>query len=118
MRENEMKEIQMRNEHIRNKMRSDFKRVQEFSRGWEREGVKNWGGNMEVRKNQEMKDREWRVKMEAKGKEGREGREEREGKEVERDIDWGLLGRRCGPLPRENAMGPGFLNWAVPRMGC
>ena len=68
-------------------MRSDFKRVQEFSRGWEREGVKNWGGNMEVRKNQEMKDREWRVKMEAKGKEGREGREEREGKEVERDIE-------------------------------
>lgn len=63
IKESEMREIQLRNEHLRNRMRTDFKRVQEFSKQWEKEGVKNWSNNMEIRKNQSAKDSQYRAKL-------------------------------------------------------
>ena len=65
IKEHEMKEIQLRNEHLRNRMRTDFKRVQEFSKQWENEGVKNWTNNIEIRKNQSAKDNQYRTKLES-----------------------------------------------------
>lgn len=82
-----MKEIQLRNEHLRNKMRTDFKRVQDFSRQWEKEGVKNWANNMELRKNQSAKDSQYRSKLESSIKQSSINKEVVTLKQVTDDIE-------------------------------
>ena len=58
-----MKQIQLKNEHIRNKMRTDFKRVQEFSKQWDKQNLQKWNVNMDTRRIQSNKDTQFINKM-------------------------------------------------------